>query len=101
MAISMPKKIDSINGWIDVAARGLAKDAWVRVREETYAHYESARQESLAQGASEVGARGHVPARDRHLGVCPSTSRGHIRTAMPFEPALSSASLANPANLTY
>jgi hypothetical protein len=56
MAIRLPKKIDSINAWIDVAACGLAKDAWVRVREETYAHYESARDESLRQGASEQHA---------------------------------------------
>lgn len=56
VTIRMPKKIESINDWITVAARGLAKDAWVRVREETYAHYESAREESLRQGASEEHA---------------------------------------------
>jgi hypothetical protein len=56
MAIRMSKKIDSINDWIGVAARGLAKDAWVRVREEIYGHYESAREESLQQGASEQRA---------------------------------------------
>ncbi len=56
MAIRMPKKIDSINDWIGVAACGLEKDAWVRVREESYAHYESAREESLRQGASEEHA---------------------------------------------
>jgi lipopolysaccharide export LptBFGC system permease protein LptF len=57
MAIRMPKKIDSINAWIDVATCGLAKDAWVRVREETYTHYESAREESSVKGASEQQAR--------------------------------------------
>jgi hypothetical protein len=56
MVLRTPKKIESINDWIDVAARGLAKDPRARVREETLAHYESAREEGLRQGTSEQEA---------------------------------------------
>jgi len=68
--MTMPKKIDSINDWIGVAACGLSKDAWVRVREETYAHYESAREESLREGASE-----------EHANAAALSSLGNARTA--------------------
>lgn len=42
---------DTIESWLDTATCGLAKDGAARVREEMVAHYESARDEALADGA--------------------------------------------------